>query len=445
MIYIPKYVELVIEKLEVSGFEAFIVGGSLRDTILGKEPNDFDITTNATPDEIEEVFSDYKTVNIGKKFGTIVVIQDEGNIEITTYRTEGEYIDGRRPSEVFYSNNILDDLSRRDFTINSMAYNKKTGIIDPFNGREDLDKRILRTVGNPIERFREDHLRILRAIRFATQLEFEIEKETYLAIIKESYSLENISMERIFVEFTKILLSNTPSSGIRLLLDSGILSVIIPELLETVDFNQQTPHHDKDVFEHSICVLDRVSPILELRLAALFHDIGKPNSFTLDDENIGHFYGHDKLGVEITKDILIRLKASNELINSVCLLINDHMSRHNDMKDRGLKRQIARVGSDNIFKLLELQKADRICSSDKDNDIEFLLEREKEIRSILEYQEPYEKSQLLIDGNDIINLGYKQGKKIGQILDYLMEQVIEDPELNEIHTLKDIVMERFEK
>lgn len=445
MIYIPKYVELIIEKLEFSGFEAFIVGGSIRDIILGKEPNDFDITTNATPDKIEEVFSDYKTVNIGKKFGTIVVIQDEGNVEITTYRTEGEYADGRRPVEVFFSNNIIDDLSRRDFTINSMAYNDKTGIIDPFNGMEDLGNKIIKTVGNPIERFREDHLRILRAIRFATQLEFEIEEETYIGIIKESHSLINISMERIFGEFTKIVLSNTPSSGIRLLLDTGILLVIIPELLGTVEFNQQTPHHDKDVFEHSLCVLDKVTPILELRLAALFHDIGKPDCFILDESNIGHFYGHDKLGVGITKDILTRLKVGNELINSVCLLINDHMSQHNDMKDRGLKRQIARVGSDNIFNLLELQKADRICSSDKDNDIEFLLNREMEIRSILEYQEPYEKSQLLIDGNDIINLGFRQGKLIGQILDYLMEQVIEYPELNEFAKLKDIVMERFEK
>lgn len=444
MINIPKYVELLIKTIEDNGYEAFLVGGSIRDIILGKVPNDYDITTNALPEKIEEIFNNYKTINIGKEFGTIIIVQDEGDIEVTTYRTESEYKDGRRPSEVFFSDNILTDLSRRDFTINSIAYNKNNGIIDPFNGIKDINAKIIRTVGNPIERFREDNLRILRGVRFATQLDFQIEEATYIAIKEESYKLKNISMERIYIELVKMLLSEIPSKGINLMLDTGILNIIIPELVTTVNFNQHTPYHDKDVFNHSLCVLDTVSPIILLRFAALFHDIAKPHCFTVDDENIGHFYGHDKLGVEITKGILTRLKASNELINNVCLLISDHMSQHNDMKDKGIKRQIARVGSDNIFKLLELQKADRVCSSDKDNDVTFLQEREKEIMSILEYKEPYEKSQLLINGNDIINLGYNQGKVIGEILEYLMEIVMENPELNEFNILRDIVIERYE-
>lgn len=445
MIYIPGYVESIIEKLENHGYEAFLVGGSLRDSILGKEPNDFDITTNAKPDKIEEVFSDFKTVSIGSEFGTIVVVQEEGNIEITTYRIEGEYEDGRRPSDVSFANNILEDLGRRDFTINSMAYNKNKGIIDPYNGRDDLDKGIIRAVGNPIERFKDDHLRILRGIRFATQLDFEIEEETYLAICQESQSLVNISMERIYTEFTKIVLSPIPSKGIKLMLESNILELLFPEIMKSVGFVQKNPHHDKDVFMHSLCVLDNVPPILELRLAALFHDIAKPYCFTVDDEGIGHFYGHDKLGVEITKIILLRLKAPNELINKVCLLINDHMSHHNDMGPKGLKRQISRVGIDNIYNLLKLQIGDRLCSSNENNDIEFLLEREKHIQSILEYKEPYEKSQLVINGNDIIALGYEEGKLIGDILEYLLEQVLEDPKLNDFDKLKDIVMERFPK
>lgn len=445
MIYIPHYVERIIEKLENCGYEAFIVGGSLRDIILGKEPNDFDITTNAKPDKIEEMFSSFKTINIGKEFGTIIVVQKEGNVEITTYRIENEYKDGRRPSEVFFTDNIVEDLGRRDFTINSMAYNKSRGIIDPYNGREDLNNKIIRTVGNPRERFRDDHLRILRGIRFASQLGFEIERETYLAIRDESQSLKDISMERIYSEFTKILLSNIPSRGIKLMLETNILELLFPELLESVGFDQKNPHHDKDVFLHSLCVLDNVSPILSLRLAAFFHDIAKPYCFTLDDKNIGHFYGHDKLGVEITSNILLRLKAPNELINIVCLLINDHMSQHNDMGLKGLKRQISRLGSDNIFNLLELQKADRLCSSNENNDIEFLLEREKDIKSILEYKEPYEKSQLVINGNDIIDLGYKEGKLIGDILECLLEEVLENPELNEFNKLKDIVMKNFPK
>lgn len=443
MIYIPRYVERIINKLENHGYEAFIVGGSLRDIMLEKEPNDFDITTNAKPDKIEEIFLEFKTVNIGKEFGTIIVVQEEGNIEITTYRTEGEYKDGRRPSQVSFSNNILEDLSRRDFTINAMAYNKNSGIIDPYNGRDDLNEKIIRTVGNPTERFREDHLRILRGIRFASQLDFKIERETYLAIRDESQSLINISMERIYVEFTKILLSDIPSKGINLMLDTKVLNLLLPELLLSVGFDQRNPNHDKDVFLHSLCVLDNVPAILDLRLAALFHDIGKPHCFTTDDENVGHFYGHDKLGVEIARDILLRLKVPNELILKVCLLINDHMSQHNDMGPKGLKRQIARVGIDNIFHLIELQKWDRLCSSSKNNDIEFLLEREEDIKNILEYKEPYEKSQLVINGNDIIGLGYKEGKLIGDILECLMEKVLENPKLNEFEELKNIVMKRF--
>ncbi len=444
MLKIPNFVESIIEKLDSNGYESFLVGGCLRDIILGNDPHDFDIATNALPDKIEEIFSEYKTVNIGKKFGTIIIVQDEGNVEITTFRRESEYEDGRRPSKIYFSNNILEDLSRRDFTINSMAYNKSRGLIDPFNGQEDIDKRIIRTVGDPNVRFKEDHLRILRAIRFATVLEFQIEEKTYGAIIEEGNSLLNISVERIYNELVKILLAKTPSSGIRLMLETGILELIIPELLDAVDFNQHNPHHDKDVFDHSLCVLDKVPPIISLRLAALFHDIGKPHCLTFDD-NIGHFYGHDKLGVDITKGILTRLKSPNETINKVSVLIYDHMSQHNEMGPKGLKRQIARVGIENIFNLLDLQKADRICSSDRDNNIDFLIEREKEIKSIIEYKEPYEKSQLVMDGNDIINLGYKQGKVIGQILEYLLDIVIKEPELNEYNKLKDIVMERFEK
>lgn len=444
MLKIPNFVESIIEKLDSNGYESFLVGGCLRDIILGNDPHDFDIATNALPDKIEEIFAEYKTVNIGKKFGTIIIVQDEGNVEITTFRRESEYEDGRRPSKIYFSNNILEDLSRRDFTINSMAYNKSRGLIDPFNGQEDIDKRIIRTVGDPNVRFKEDHLRILRAIRFATVLEFQIEEKTYGAIIEEGNSLLNISVERIYNELVKILLAKTPSSGIRLMLETGILELIIPELLDAVDFNQHNPHHDKDVFDHSLCVLDKVPPIISLRLAALFHDIGKPHCLTFDD-NIGHFYGHDKLGVDITKGILTRLKSPNETINKVSVLIYDHMSQHNEMGPKGLKRQIARVGIENIFNLLDLQKADRICSSDRDNNIDFLIEREKEIKSIIEYKEPYEKSQLVMDGNDIINLGYKQGKVIGQILEYLLDIVIKEPELNEYNKLKDIVMERFEK
>lgn len=440
--YIPDYISTILNRLEEEGYKSYIVGGSVRDLILGKTPHDYDITTSATPDEIQRIFKDFKTLAIGKQFGTVVVVQGENNTEITTFRLEGKYLDGRRPSEVSFSDDIYEDLSRRDFTINAIAYNEKEGTIDPFNGQKDIEDRIVRCVGNPIERFREDHLRILRAVRFSTQLGFEINKDTYNACKDLSSSLNGISVERIREELFKILLSENPSYGIRLMKDLNILEIVIPELIDAVGFDQKNPNHDKDVFEHIMCVLDKTPPILSVRLAALFHDIGKPHTLSIDEKGIGHFYGHDKLGAKIAEKILLRLNLSRELIDKVTIMIKEHMSHHNNMKDRGLKRQISRVGKDNIFNLLELQKADRLCSSD-DVDITFLFEREKETRRILDSNEPYEKSHLKIDGNDIIDLGFEKGKIVGEILNYLLERVMKNPELNEKEKLKEIIRERY--
>ncbi len=440
--YIPDYISTILNRLEEEGYKSYIVGGSVRDLILGKTPHDYDITTSATPDEIQRIFKDFKTLAIGKQFGTVVVVQGENNTEITTFRLEGKYLDGRRPSEVSFSDDIYEDLSRRDFTINAIAYNEKEGTVDPFNGQKDIEDRIVRCVGNPIERFREDHLRILRAVRFSTQLGFEINKDTYNACKDLSSSLNGISVERIREELFKILLSENPSYGIRLMKDLNILEIVIPELIDAVGFDQKNPNHDKDVFEHIMCVLDKTPPILSVRLAALFHDIGKPHTLSIDEKGIGHFYGHDKLGAKIAEKILLRLNLSRELIDKVTIMIKEHMSHHNNMKDRGLKRQISRVGKDNIFNLLELQKADRLCSSD-DVDITFLFEREKETRRILDSNEPYEKSHLKIDGNDIIDLGFEKGKIVGEILNYLLERVMKNPELNEKEKLKEIIRERY--
>lgn len=440
--YIPDYVNIVLNRLEKAGFEAYIVGGSVRDLILGKVPHDYDVTSNAKPDEIQEIFKDFKTISVGKEFGTIVVTQKEGNIEVTTYRIEGKYLDGRRPSEVKFSNKIEEDLSRRDLTINSMAYNKLQGLIDPFNGKKDLDLKIIRTVGNPKERFDEDHLRILRGVRFASQLEFKIEDESYKVFKEMSHLLSNISAERIKEELFKILLSKKPSYGIRLMNELAILDTILPELKPTVGFEQQNPYHDKNVFDHTLCVVDGVSEIIELRLAALFHDIGKPHTFTIDKKGIGHFYHHDDLGVDITKTILTRLKCSNDLIKGVLLLIDDHMTKSRDMKDKGLKRLISRVGEDRIFHLMELQKVDRMCTNPL-ADVDFFEDRIIDITRILDNHEAYEKNHLAIDGYDIINLGYGQGEIIGNILDYLMEKVISNPEFNTKEKLIELVNNKY--
>ncbi|WP_353092903.1 HD domain-containing protein [Tissierella praeacuta] len=439
---IPRYVELIIDRLEEEGFSAYIVGGSVRDLLIGREPSDFDITTDALPEEIENIFSDFITLEVGKKFGTIVIVQDEGIVEVTTFRTDGEYIDGRRPEKVYFSKNIFDDLSRRDFTINAMAYNKNIGIVDHFNGIKDLDRKIIKAVGKPQDRFKEDYLRIMRAIRFATQLQFSIDKETFNACKLYSEHISEISIERIREEFFKTILSERPSYGIRMMKDIKILNIILPELMKTIGFNQHNPHHDKDVFEHIMCVLDKTSPILHLRLGALFHDIGKPSTLIIDENGVGHFYGHEKSGAKMAKEILKRWKASNDIIDKVVMLIDKHMTQHSDLKEKGLKRLLSNFGEDDIFTLLELQKADRSCSN-KEADIKDLLEREKKIKDIIRNKEVYEKNQLAINGSDVIKLGYKEGKIIGGILNYLFEKVLENPELNEREQLIDIVKEQF--
>lgn len=435
---IPKYIEEAIQKLENSSYEAYIVGGSIRDLILNKEPADYDITTNAQPNEIIGVFKDYKTILTGIEFGTVIVVLNGKNIEITSYRIEGEYRDGRKPSKVYFTGDLEEDLARRDFTINSMAYNKNIGLIDPFNGRGDLKSRLIKTVGNPRERFAEDHLRILRAIRFASQLGFSIESNTYNACIEMASLLKSISIERIRDELFKILLSKKPSLGIGLMKDSKVLDVVLPELLPTIAFDQRNPHHDKNVFDHTLSVVDNTPPVLQIRLAALFHDIAKPHTLTVDEEGIGHFYRHEDVGAVMTRQLLNRLHCSNGLIKDVENLVKEHMTHHADYKDRGLKRLIARVGQNNIFHLLELQKADKISSNPYAN-IDYLMERKRQVQRILETKEPYEKKQLAISGNDILELGYQEGRVIGEILDLLMEKVLENPELNNKNDLIEIV------
>jgi len=439
---VPEYVKLIIQRLEEKGYEAYIVGGSVRDMILERCPKDYDVTTNAHPDEIECVFRDFKTVNVGKQFGTIVVCQQEGYVEVTTFRKEGLYLDGRRPEWVSFSSSIEDDLSRRDFTINAIAYNEKIGIVDPFNGQEDIARRIVKTVGDPNERFSEDYLRILRAVRFSSELDFYIEEETFKAAKVYSKYILKVAMERIADEFFKILICPIPSKGIRIMEEMGLLELILPEIIPAIGFHQKNPHHEMDVYNHILCVIDSTPPILEVRLAALFHDIGKPHTLSVDEEGVGHFYGHDKLGAEIAKEVLKRFKASNKLIEQVYNLVREHMNHHANFGEKGLKRLIRRLGEEEVFKLIALQKADIKCSN-KDASFNHIVEREKKIRSILEKKEAYDINQLDINGQDLINLGFKQGPIIGKILEYLLEQVMEKPEYNKKDILKNMALDKF--
>ncbi len=439
---IPDYVNEILNRLENAGFEAYIVGGSVRDLFLGKAPSDYDITTSATPEEIQEVFSDFKTIDVGKRFGTIVVVHPKGHLEVTTFRSEGEYTDGRRPDKISFSKDIYEDLSRRDFTINAIAYNNIRGIVDPFNGRGDIEKGIIRSVGNPNARFKEDYLRILRAVRLASQLNFKLDDQTYVACLYLSNSLEYISAERIRDELFKVLLSSVPSKGILLMKQLDILDVILPELLDTVALDQQNPNHIMELFDHILCVLDKTPPILTLRMAALLHDIGKPRTFTIDEGGVGHFYGHDRLGAEMSKMILTRLNCSKVFIDKVAKLISEHM-HHSNMKEKGLKRQLMRVGEENIFELAELKKADMRCK-DESKDISIIDKRADRIREILKNKEPFDKNHLNINGNDIISLGFPRGQIIGEILDYLLEKVLEHPEYNTKEKLIELVKNKVD-
>lgn len=425
----PKDVLFILNKLLENGFEAYIVGGCVRDKLLGIEPHDYDITTSAKPDEIKRVFKDYKTILVGEEFGTVGILLNEVLYEVTTFRIDGAYIDNRKPESVTFSDNLIEDLKRRDFTINAMAIDSKGKLFDPFNGKDDLENKIIRAVGNPVERLREDALRMMRAIRFAGRYGFFIEAELFDAISLESGLLKNIAPERIFDEFSKMITSDRPSYYLLLMEEAGILDVIFPELKRTVGFVQFSPYHDKTLFDHLICVMDYVKPDLSLRLAALFHDISKVDTLSIGEDGRGHFYGHEILGAEVVEKILKKYRLPNKTIEKVKILILDHMKVHSEMTDKALRRQIKRVGIENVLDLYDLLIAD--CKATRiDRDASFIINRKNRVKKLLDEKEMKTEKFLEINGNDIKALGFSEGKIIGKILKDLEEIVLDDPEKN---------------
>jgi tRNA nucleotidyltransferase (CCA-adding enzyme) len=435
-IKLPDEVSYILNTLKDNGYEAYVVGGSVRDSLLKRTVGDYDITTKALPEDIIRFFP--HTVPTGIKHGTVTVVMNKNHYEVTTYRIDGEYTDNRHPDEVIFTSSLKEDLSRRDFTINAMAYNETDGIVDLFNGTEDLSKKIVRCVGDADKRFNEDALRMLRAIRFACQLKFKLEEATYEAIVKNNRLLRNVSSERIREELIKILMSSVPSKGIKMLLDTKLLDYIIPELKETVGFDQRNPHHDKNVFDHIMAVLDNSTENLVVRLGALLHDIGKPRTFTTDKKGIGHFYGHNVVSAEMAEIILKRLRFDNNTIKKVLIIINEHMSAYSVMKNKTLKKFIARVGPENLEELFELQIADS-KGHRASADYSPILKRREEVKKIIDRGEVFTVSGLKIKGDDLIMLGIKPGKEIGIILNKLLELVMAEPKLNEKEKLLDIV------
>ncbi len=432
----------VLERLKNAGYSAYVVGGCVRDILLNVEPSDFDVTTSATTDEMEELFSDCKLVTLGREYGTIGILHSGEMVEATTFRSDGAYLDGRHPSYVEFSRRLYDDLNRRDFTINAMAMDIEGNIVDEFGGLLDLQNKVIKAVGDPLERFEEDKLRMLRAVRFATTLEFEIEENTLNAIKNTAEKLHEVSIERIQMEINKILLSDTPKRGLELLLESGLLKEIFPEIMRTVDYDQMSPYHHKSLFKHIICVVDRVPKKLHLRLAALFHDISKVDTLSIDEDGVGHFYGHDLLGAKVSTTVLKRLKYDNKTIEAVNLLIENHMKAHDVLSRKAVKRQINRVGENLIYDLLDLMISDVKCTREG-RDVSFLEDRKLEVTDILNSSEPINEQGLKINGHDLIQIGYNEGRELGRVLGELTEIVLDDPTMNDRDKLIEIAKNRL--
>lgn len=420
--YLPDSILTCIQLLEQAGFAAYVVGGCVRDDCLGLVPQDYDMCTSALPEQTEEVFKDYRLVLAGKKHGTIGVVTDSGVVEITTFRTEGEYRDNRHPDWVAFVPDVEKDLARRDFTVNAIAWSPTRGYADPFGGREDLKNGILRAVGDPMKRFREDSLRILRGVRFGVRYGLDLDPETEKAMHSQAYLMDNLARERIFEELCKLL----PLMQLEdLLRFAKVLAAVIPELEPMIGFNQRSPHHAYDLYTHVAHVVSGVPKDLTLRWAALLHDIGKVPTFTQDETGRGHFYGHAPKGAQMAEEVLRRLKAPTALRQQAVLLIEKHMLRLEPDK-KMLRRQIGRLGWETVEQLLALQKADMGSKGTGQSEE---MEVFEQIRSILEEIREEDSclslKGLAVKGNDLLALGFT-GKAIGRTLNTLLEQVLEE-------------------
>ena len=442
---IPNPIKKVARILNIEGFQCFIVGGSVRDSIMGITPHEYDITTDAKPEDIQRIFK--YTIPTGIKHGTILVIIEDMHIEITTFRSDGNYTDGRHPDKVEYAKHIEEDLPRRDLTINAMAYNILDGnLIDMFDGIKDIKRKIIRSVGNPYERFTEDGLRIMRAVRFASKLNFEIEKETFNAITHSIGMLTSIASERIREEFNGILLSNNPYRGLELLRKTGILVLIMPELMQGFGVNQNK-FHKYDIYYHILHTVQAVEPLdteeltLLVRLAALFHDIAKPmvqKKISKQDDPV--YYNHEVVGANVAKKIMKRLKYSNSEIDFVTLLVRQHMFYYQDeWTDGAVRRFMRAIGVENIKPLLKLREADRLGSGNrKDKESRAIPKLLSRIDKIIEEENAITVRDLNINGNDLINeFNLKPGPLIGKILNYLLDLILDEPKLNN----KDFLLE----
>lgn len=420
----PKNVDTAINLLQSAGFEAYAVGGCVRDSLLGKTPNDWDITTSAKPENMKSVFADFHCIDTGIKHGTVTVVIDGEPLEITTFRLDGEYEDNRHPKSVTFTSNLGADLGRRDFTVNAMAYSKMTGTVDLFGGQNDLKNKIIRCVGDPDRRFNEDALRILRALRFASALDFEIEEKTAQSLLKNCALLGNISEERIAKELLKLVCGKGAK---RILTDfAPVLFEILPELQPMYKNSHDNPHHCYDIYEHTLIAVESIDPEPTLRFAMLLHDCGKPAVKKFDENGVAHFYGHQRISAEISAQILARLKVSNKFRDEILFLVSNHDRWELYENTEKMPRYLSKFGLDGVLKLLKVMRADVLAQSPEYRYRLDQIADAEEVAKNLAAQKPcLSLSELQINGRTLMDIGIPQCRKLGAVLAQLLDEVID--------------------
>ena len=427
-VQLPDKVSHILDTLTQAGFEAYAVGGCIRDSILGKTPKDWDITTSAKPWEVKQLFS--KTIDTGIAHGTVTVLLGRAGFEVTSYRIDGKYEDARHPREVTFTPSLIEDLKRRDFTINAMAYNRTNGLVDAFDGIGDLRRRMIRCVGDPRKRFTEDALRMMRAVRFAAQLGFSIDGETKNAVCSLAPTLEKISAERIRDELLKILVSDHPEE-MRTLFETGVTAVMLPEFDRMMRTEQNNPHHCYSVGEHTIAALGHIGAEPVLRLAMLLHDVAKPVCRTVGEDGYHHFYGHPAKGAKMAERILRRLRADNDTIARVCRLIVGH-DDNPPVTGRNIRRAIVRIGKEAFPDMFAVKRADILAQSSylREQKLAYVEEYEACYQQIMEQKTCLSLKDLAVNGADLIAEGMTPGPGLGRVLHELLELVLEEPEKN---------------
>lgn len=420
----PKNVDIAINLLQSAGFEAYAVGGCVRDSLLGKTPNDWDITTSAKPEDMKSVFADFHCIDTGIKHGTVTVVIDGEPLEITTFRLDGEYEDNRHPKSVTFTSNLGADLGRRDFTVNAMAYSKMTGIVDLFGGQNDLKNKIIRCVGDPDRRFNEDALRILRALRFASALDFEIEEKTAQSLLKNRALLGNISEERIAKELLKLVCGKGAK---RILTDfAPVLFEILPELQPMYKNSHDNPHHCYDIYEHTLIAVESIDPEPTLRFAMLLHDCGKPAVKKFDENGVAHFYGHQRISAEISAQILARLKVSNKFRDEILFLVSNHDRWELYENTEKMPRYLSKFGLDGVLNLLKVMRADVLAQSPEYRcRLDQIADAEETAKNLAAQKPCLSLSELQINGRTLMDIGIPQGRKLGAVLAQLLDEVID--------------------